>query len=60
MKNHINGKYEIRVKYYNSRSQVQLMPVVIYADIYTDYGTPVQKHKRVSLQLLEKNGVSFF
>lgn len=55
MKNHVNGKYEIRVKYYNSRSQAQLMPVVIYADIYTDYGTPLQKHKRVSLQLLEKN-----
>ena len=51
IKNNVEGIYEIKVKYFNSRSQSQLIPVVVYADVYTDFGSINQQHKRISLKL---------
>ncbi len=55
MKNNVDGIYQILAHYYGSTSQAQLLPVIVYADIYTDYGTPEQTHKRLSLKLKQKN-----
>ncbi len=55
IKNNVDGIYQIFAQYYSTTSQAQLLPVIVYADIYTDYGTPAQTHKRVSLKLKQKN-----
>jgi tetratricopeptide (TPR) repeat protein len=55
MKNKVDGIYQIFAQYYGSTSQAQLLPVIVYADIYTDYGTSSQTHKRLSLKLKQKN-----
>jgi hypothetical protein len=55
IKNNVDGIYQIFAQYYSTTSQAQLLPVIVYADIYTDYGTSTQTHKRVSLKLKQKN-----
>jgi len=54
IKKKFNGKYEISVNYYGSRSQSMLMPVTVYADIFTNYGTPQQKRQRITFRLSDK------
>ena len=57
MKTNMEGIYEILANYYGSRSQSELMPVTVYADVFTDFGTPKQDHKRISLRLKNKKDI---
>ena len=45
------GGYDIKVDYYGSRVQKLIIPTYVYADIFTDYGTPNQKHERITIRL---------
>jgi uncharacterized protein YfaP (DUF2135 family) len=54
MKTNMEGIYEILANYYGSRSQSELMPVSVYVDVFTNYGTQKQEHKRISLRLKNK------
>lgn len=57
MKTNIEGIYEILANYFGSRSQSELMPVTVYADVFTNYGTQKQEHKRISLRLKNKKDI---
>lgn len=57
MKSNIDGIYEILANYYGSNSQSELMPVTVYADLFINYGTPKQEHKRISLRLIDKKDI---
>lgn len=57
MKTNMEGIYEILANYYGSQSQSELMPVTVYADVFTDYGTQKQEHKRISLRLKNKKDI---
>ena len=54
IKKNLKGEYEISVNYYGSRSQSMLMPVTVYADIFTNYGTSEQQRQRITFRLSDK------
>ncbi len=51
IKKKLPGTYRIAVNYYGTGSLQPLMPVTVYADVFTDYGTPRQKRERITLRL---------
>jgi tetratricopeptide (TPR) repeat protein len=54
MKKGMDGTYEIKAHYFGSRSQAQLMPVTVYADVFLNYCSPDQTHQRMILKLNDK------
>ena len=50
------GKYLIQAHYYGSHAQKVLQPVVVNAEVYTNYGTKKQKCQILTLQLANVNG----
>ena len=50
------GKYKIEANYYGSSSQKILQPVVVQAEVYTNFGTPYQKKQVLTLQLEKIKG----
>ena len=45
------GRYKIEVNYYGTSSQKLLQPVIVQAEVYTDFGKPTQKREVLTLQL---------
>ena len=45
------GNYKIEVNYYGTSSQKLLQPVIVQAEVYTDFGKPSQKRQVLTLQL---------
>ncbi|MBP5444425.1 MAG: DUF2135 domain-containing protein, partial [Treponema sp.] len=51
IKQAVKGKYKIEANYYGTHSQKILQPVVVQAEVYTNFGTPYQKKEVLTLQL---------
>jgi len=47
----LSGKYIIQANYFGTRQQNLHGPTTIYLDIYTDYGTPQEKKRTITLRL---------
>lgn len=47
----LSGKYRIEANYFGTRQQNLHGPTTIYLDIYTDYGTPQEKKRTITLPL---------
>lgn len=47
----LSGKYTIQANYFGTRQQNLHGPTTIYLDIYTDYGTPQEKKRTITLPL---------
>ncbi len=45
------GRYKIEVNYYGTSSQKLLQPVIVQAEVYTDFGKPSQNRQVLTLQL---------
>lgn len=50
------GKYKIQADYYGTRSQKILQPVVVQAEVYTNFGTENQRCEILTLQLESVKG----
>ena len=46
-----SGKYKIEANYYGTRSQKILQPVIVHAEVYTNFGKPNQTKQVLTLQL---------
>ena len=53
------GEYKIRVNNYANRTQGEVMPVVIYADVFANYGSSTQVRKRVVVRVENVHGDLF-
>ena len=51
IKNAPKGKYKIQAHYYGNHQQKQLQPVVVQAEVYTNFGRPDQEKQVLTLQL---------
>ena len=47
------GDYIIEANLYGDRRQTISGPITIRADLYTDFGKPTQKHKRINFRVTE-------
>lgn len=47
----VQGEYKIYADYYGTQSQKLLQPVVVQAEVYTNFGTSKQKKQILTLQL---------
>ena len=56
IKSALKGKYKIEANYYGTTSQKILQPVVVQAEVYTNFGTPYQKKQVLTLQLEKVKG----
>lgn len=56
IKEAVKGKYKIEANYYGTHSQKILQPVVVQAEVYTNFGTPYQKKQVLTLQLEKIKG----
>ncbi|HCA19479.1 MAG TPA: hypothetical protein DEO40_02235 [Treponema sp.] len=56
IKQAVHGKYKIEANYYGTSSQKILQPVVVQAEVYTNFGTPWQKKQVLTLQLEKIKG----
>lgn len=52
-----NGKYKIEVNYYGTSSQKLLQPVIIQAEVFTNFGKANQERQVLTLQLDSIKGV---
>ena len=55
IKNPVEGTYIIKVDY--QKVQKLILPVYVYADIYTDYATKEQKHERIIVRVDSNGGM---
>jgi hypothetical protein len=51
------GKYRIQANYFGTRQQNLHGATTLYLDIYTDYGSPTEKKKTITLRLKTKEEV---
>ncbi len=51
------GSYKIEANYYGTSSQKMLQPVIIQAEVFTNFGRPNQKREVLTLQLDSVKGV---
>ncbi|MBO4319406.1 MAG: DUF2135 domain-containing protein [Treponema sp.] len=56
IKEAVKGKYKIEANYYGTTSQKILQPVVVQAEVYTNFGTRLQKKEVLTLQLEKVKG----
>ena len=52
----LKGKYKIQANYYGTSSQKILQPVIVQAEVYTNFGKPNQEKKLLTLQLENVKG----
>ncbi|MCR5437448.1 MAG: DUF2135 domain-containing protein [Treponema sp.] len=51
-----SGTYKIEANYYGTRSQKILQPVIVHAEVYTNFGKPNQTKQVLTLQLKTVKG----
>ena len=51
------GTYEVKTKFYGSRSAELIGAVTLHVDIYTHYGTPREKKQSLTLRLTERKEI---
>ncbi len=51
-----SGKYLIQAHYYGSHSQKVLQPVIVQAEVYTNFGKPDQEKEILTLELANVDG----
>ena len=51
IKKAIKGEYKIEVDYYGTSSQRSLQPVIVQAEVYTNFGKPNETKQVLTLQL---------
>lgn len=50
------GEYKIRVNNFANRSQREIMPVMVYVDLFSDYGSQTQERRRIVVRLENVHG----
>lgn len=56
IKNAIKGSYKIEANYYGTQTQKIVQPVVVQAEVYTNFGKPNQKKEILTLRLESVKG----
>lgn len=56
IKNAKKGAYKIEVNYYGTRQQKLLQPIIVQAEVYTNFGRKNQKKEVLTLQLEKVSG----
>lgn len=54
LKKALKGNYKVMIKYYGDRQQKIAGPTTVMAEIFTNYGSPSQERKMITLQMQKK------